>query len=169
MRTSPGLNYGSQYAGPGVKIFDTLNNQSIDELVLIFCFDMLIWNTDRQIHNSNLLRKGEELILIDHEMAFVFSKPVTFLGGRPDPWEFKNEPFARRHVFFSALKSKGDLINFNPFIDKLCELSDNIFGTMIDRIPDEWRTAEMDDLVAYLKRARDNANLMRRSLLEVLA
>lgn len=73
IRPSVGMNIGSVFLGPGWHSLP-FNDQAMAkrrvELAQIVAFDFLIQNFDRQASNPNYLRKGQQLILIDHEEAF---------------------------------------------------------------------------------------------------
>lgn len=73
-RKSQGANFGSQYLSAGYtwpqgkSISSSLMQMAAD----IFAFDLMIQNPDRREDKPNLLRKGDELVIYDHEMAFSF-------------------------------------------------------------------------------------------------
>jgi hypothetical protein len=70
----------------------------------IFAFDLIIQNPDRRKDKPNLLRKGDELFIIDHEMAFSFLYALT-----PDeyPWLGKGMNYVKEHIFYSGLKGRA--------------------------------------------------------------
>lgn len=84
VRRSGGLNFGSQVlvGGYGVwpinKSVPAALRQSVSE---IFAFDALVQNPDRRVDNQNLLCKGDEIFLIDHELAFSFLYHIRSTDG----------------------------------------------------------------------------------------
>lgn len=104
---------GSLHAGDGWRLFDAASNlprSKLEHLESIVTFDCLIQNSDRAAYNPNLLRSGDDLILIDHEEAF--SAAVDGYGSRP--WTLDGmtmfSPGNAQHVLVSKLhpRSKCD-------------------------------------------------------------
>ena len=72
MRNSVGPNFGSRLIA-GVNTWPV--DKSIPEAMVqaateVFAFDSLVQDPDRRYNNPNLLTRGDEIFLIDHEMAF---------------------------------------------------------------------------------------------------
>jgi hypothetical protein len=63
-------------------------------------FDGLVQHTDREAENPNLMWKGHELAVLDHEKVFGYLKLAE---GEAKPWRrfFQAQPFAR-HVLAPA-------------------------------------------------------------------
>jgi len=73
VRNSPGLNYGSKNLTGGYTAWPVgkiLPQSMINNAADIFVFDALIQNPDRRVGKPNLLWKDDQLVIIDHEMAF---------------------------------------------------------------------------------------------------
>ena len=75
VRGSIGLNFGSKNLTGGYVTWP--NNKPIPPLLKeaatdVFTFDALIHNPDRRRDNPNILWKGDQIALIDHESAFAF-------------------------------------------------------------------------------------------------
>jgi hypothetical protein len=73
MRASNSLAFGSTEAGSGFRIWsktDTIPNDMVPDALGVFCFDAFIVNADRREGNPNLLVKGREIRIIDHESSF---------------------------------------------------------------------------------------------------
>jgi hypothetical protein len=62
---------------------DRLSNNQMANALAIFFFDALIQNDDRRPDNPNLLVKGSEFRIIDHELAF---RLRLKLFPPPEPW-----------------------------------------------------------------------------------
>jgi hypothetical protein len=87
----------------------------------ILLFDAIIQNPDRRAENPNCLVKGNELRIIDHELAFMhriilFWQAPWLLGGMKD---FESPG---RHIFVHELK--GAPIDFAPIKSRWTALSD---------------------------------------------
>jgi len=75
IRNSGGLNFGSEVLVGGYSVWpiDKSVPASLERLAgEIFFFDALTQNPDRKVNNPNFLWKGEEILLIDHELGFSF-------------------------------------------------------------------------------------------------
>jgi hypothetical protein len=154
----------------GVAIFNNpIPSTRMSDAAKVFCFDMLIGNLDRRINKPNVFHTAEGFILFDHEQAFPFSRPLTMLGGYPSAWDFIREEWSRNHVFFPGLRGRDCLLEIEAFVMILDELSGNIFDKIEEQIPAAWRTPDLQALRNYLLNARDNAQLFKRSLQEILA
>ena len=71
----------------------------------VFLFDAIIQNPDRSEDNPNCLRRGDEIRIIDHELAF----PHVWLADGRKPWEpggLDQLAAPGRHIFFRHLKGK---------------------------------------------------------------
>ncbi|WP_299508281.1 HipA family kinase [Cypionkella sp.] len=72
--SGPEIIFGSLSAGSGWNIWTEAAHMPRNKLALatsIYLFDTVIQNWDRCMPNPNLLQKGDDLLLIDHEEAFV--------------------------------------------------------------------------------------------------
>lgn len=105
MNQSAGVNFGTVALGPDWKVWlPELSNRSFpNEMVeLVLAFDGLVQHTDREAENPNLMWKGHELAVLDHEKVFGYLK---LAHGEAKPWRrfFQHRPLAR-HVLSSAGK-----------------------------------------------------------------
>jgi hypothetical protein len=98
IRKSAGYNFGSKFICQG---FDTWPvgkpvPANLKTLALeIFAFDALIQNPDRRIDKPNVLWKGDELYIIDHEMGFSFIFDILPLK---EPWRITTLNFSKYPV-----------------------------------------------------------------------
>lgn len=168
LQASIGLNFGSQYIKGPLIFSPPARPGLISKACRVFCFDMLIGNVDRRDPRINLFQSPEGFILYDHEQAFPFSRPLTMLGGAPNPWDFIHEVWVRQHILYSSVKSKDCSLDIEDFIQTLLSLTDDVFATIEEQIPDEWKTEEIAHISHYISKARDNATLFKRSLQETL-
>lgn len=165
---SPGLNFGSKYL-PDSPIFNPpITPTKQHQAVLIFCFDMLIWNVDRNLRKPNMFDTSKGLILFDHEQAFPYSKPQMIIGGFPSPWDFTKEAWSKNHILYSSLKGSDSSLEIDEFVTILNTLSDDIFATIEEKIPAEWNTPDLFNISSYLANARNHSDLFKRSLQEIL-
>lgn len=157
---SLGLNVGSIFLGSGfsVAIPGILETHGFREkLSGIFAFDFLIQNFDRTSSNPNLMRKGKQLVLIDHEQAFGnldVEGDVLFALDM-----LKIEPFFRHIAFLSV----ADLApTFAGVFDKLAALPKSKIHAYINDIPADWRGLQIDKLREYLMWLRENSLRIKR-------
>lgn len=168
IRQSPGLNFGSKYLSDVIIFNPPVTSAKLHEAAMIFCFDMLIWNVDRNLRKPNMFDTSKGFILFDHEQAFPYSKPQMMVGGFPAPWDFIRENWCKNHVLYSSLKGQDCRLEIEEFVTILDTLSDDIFATIEEKIPAEWNTPDLSEISSYLANARDNAELFKRSLQEIL-
>ena len=168
LSNSLGLNFGSLYI-PDAKLFSPpVPTSHLSLAARVFCFDMLIGNPDRRYRKINLFQSADGFILFDHEQAFPYSRPGMFVGGHPPAWEFIMETWSKEHVLFSSVRGKPLSFEIEEFIIDVVTLTDEIFATIEAQIPPEWQS-DITTISNYLMNARDNADLLKRSLQELLA
>lgn len=169
-----GPHFGSQFMKGGYAVYshDTyLSDAAHEQMTNIFAFDMLIQNYDRS-HGPgkpNLLYRGDELVAIDHELAFSFAvppKPST------PPWKIRDLKIADRHIFFrnlQALATKSEL-TFAPFVENFNNISVEFFQQLTEAVPIEWYNEScIDSIIAHFVNIQNNIGLFEKGLLEVLA
>jgi len=167
IRRSPGFNFGSKQVA-GLPIFRYLQESQLQRGAEVFAFDMLIQNPDRRKGNPNMFQGSEDLVLFDHEMAFSYASPVMMVGGVPKPGVLeRRDPVIKNHVLYNSLKGKS--VRFDAFTARLQDLSGDVMDAIVDRLPKEWHTEELDSIRSYLLQVRDAAPRFKRSLQEVLA
>jgi len=157
-RNSPGLNFGTRHLGAGYTTWpqeSSIPSSLLQDASEIFAFDMLIQNPDRRKDKPNLLRKGDELVIFDHEMAFSF---LYALVSDEYPWDGRGMDFAINHIFYGGLKGKR--LSWDRMQGALEAVNDERLGMYVNAIPDDWRnnsgnTAER--IQKYLKQARTTA------------
>lgn len=142
---SLGYNYGSSY----IKEHSTLvlqkglNNKQLPFAQDVFAFDMFIQNTDRTNTKPNLLTNGEEITILDHEIAFGFIF-ASFLPYRI--WEMKEEHkgWMRDHCLLPLIK--GQSFDFEAFCEKFDNLTEAFWGRAFDLIPKGWRGEQFKEI-----------------------
>lgn len=123
------------------------------EAAQVFAFDAFTQNPDRRFDNPNLLRRGDEIFLIDHETAFSF---LYALKVQPQPWRLEQLAFLEQHVFYLGLKGKP--VDLARFADALRALSDAKLDSISGEIPEEWKNEKLSNVLSHLKQVRDHAD-----------
>jgi hypothetical protein len=108
---SPGANFATLSLGPDWKTLIAGPSQRVfrEELLEnILIFDALVQHTDREPRNPNLLWKGREIALLDHEGCFAHVS--RFMGSR-SPWR---EYLSIRPLTRHCLSPEGKRIAQKP-------------------------------------------------------
>jgi len=122
IRDSTGLNFGTELL---TDVATWPRGRTVPEAMHvaathIFAFDALIANDDRRYNNPNVLVRGDEIFVIDHEAAFAFLYLVS-LGEAP--WELRRRNSLREHVFYHPLRKQEALApDVSSFIARLAQL-----------------------------------------------
>jgi hypothetical protein len=130
----------------------------------VFAFDALISNDDRRYNNPNVLVRGDDIFVIDHEAAFSFLYLVP-MGG--PSWALRSRRSLRDHVFCYELRKRS--FDIGLFTARLAQLSAAKLEEIISHLPDGWRDDQLGRISAHLESARDNAAEFERQLREALA
>src|SRR5437016_2137936 len=123
VRASTGLNFGTKLLMDvatwprGRALPDAMTMAASD----IFAFDALIANDDRRYNNPNVLVRGDDIFVIDHEAAFAFLYLVSV--GEP-PWELRQRASLRDHVFYYPLRKQATATDVGGFMARLAQLGD---------------------------------------------
>lgn len=156
IRNSAGMNFGSKVLTGG---FDTWPvgkaiPPSLKVLASeIFAFDALIQNPDRRVDKPNILWKGNELYVIDHEMGFSFFYEILPLA---NPWQITTLGFLKSHLFYTG--SKGHSINIDRFAGALELLTDDVLNEMVSNIPAEWQNDNISKITTHIKEITNHVN-----------
>ncbi len=136
------------------------NGNLISEAMLpsaaaVFAFDGIIQNPDRRDGNPNCLVRGDEIRIIDHELAFahgliLFWKAPWTVGG------LQNFETPGSHIFRSGLKGKQ--IDYSPIRAAWEGLSDAQITAYGNAVPAEWAGASnsVASALQLIKDARDS-------------
>lgn len=169
VKKSIGKNFGSKYK-PG---YPTLLNSikltpgQYARAVKIFSFDIFISNADRRIGKPNMLIKGDEIVIIDHELAFGFILELFY--NNPTPWILRpqDDKWIKNHFFYKSLK--GNEHNFDDFVDKLSTLDENFWNKLYQLIPDEWNGSYVDQIKNDLSLLVQNKTEFKAELKRILS
>lgn len=168
-RKSHGVNFGARYLGAGY--ITCPQERSIPSSLLqmagdIFAFDFMIQNPDRGKGNPNILRKSDELVIFDHELAFSF---LHAIGKAPYPWENTGADFMSDHVFFRGLK--GRELSWERLQGALEAVDDRRLKRYNETVPDSWRQGDKDattQILGYIEQVRNHSKLLFQKIQEVL-
>jgi hypothetical protein len=134
----------------------------LDAACDVFSFDLLIRNPDRRFQNPNLGTVGEEIVVIDHELAF--ASQYELLAPRK-PWQVADDEACTSHVFFNQLRKKA--ISTKAFSEKLAALPADFFDGILSELPVDWDRAAMLFIKDYMNEMKEHceefsAELIRR-------
>jgi hypothetical protein len=161
LKRSCPLAFASRSAGDGWRRWtreDRLGGERRPLALGIFAFDVFTENVDRLVSNPNLLIRGDEFRIIDHELCFGLRMK---LFPRPEPWregylEARVAPGGDAHVFGQLLK--GDRYIDIPALRPAWEsLSDEVLTDYGAMLPPEWSEAAnaVTDGLTHLAQVRD--------------
>lgn len=157
IKKSGGSNFASRTLSGGYGTWPV--NKSVPSALTqlaaeIFAFDALIQNPDRRPNNPNLLWKGSEIIIIDHELAFSFLYQIG-ISGRP--WELSTSAgdFLNDHVFSKDLKGKN--IDHSRLREALEGIDEATLDALIDQVPIEWKNNTLSRIRAHIRDVRNHA------------
>jgi len=157
VRDSIGPNFGTVFLGEGTMNWPTgrMIPQAMRPLAAeVFGFDVIVQNPDRRRNKPNLLVRGDDLFIFDHELAFSFV--MGLIGGPPAPWKGQGLEFCRQHVFYDALK--GSSASWDRLTGALEAVSDRRLQEYVKALPAEWKakSSAPEQIVEYLKQARQH-------------
>lgn len=124
-----------------------LNNHQLLHAQNAFVFDMFIQNSDRTIIKPNVLTNGNDLVMLDHEIAFgfIFSPFLT-----SKIWEMHEETrdWIRNHCLLPLIKGKE--YNYDDFSEKMDNLNDAFWEKAAHLMPQEWLTEQFGSIKGTL-------------------
>ncbi|MBI5212587.1 MAG: hypothetical protein HY957_04355, partial [Nitrospirae bacterium] len=166
IKESSGLNFGSRVITGGFETWPVGKAipTSLRTLAAeIFAFDALIQNPDRKVNKPNILWKGDDLYIIDHEMSLMFIYEIL---PTTNPWQISNLRFIKDHLFCGNLK--GQTVNLDRFAGALEMLTDNVVGTILSDVPEDWRSDNISKITTHINEivyhSNDFVDEIRRAL-----
>jgi hypothetical protein len=166
IRGSTGLNFGSKFL-TDVATWPTgrpLPEAMLFNATQVFAFDALISNDDRRYTNPNVLIRGDDIFVIDHEAAFSF---LYLVSTEEASWEVKYRRSLTQHVFYFQLRRQP--IDLSVFMARLAQLGGTELEGIIRKVPNEWRYDGLGRISDHLQGARDHAAEFSKQLMERLA
>ena len=128
-----------------------------------FVFDAVIENFDRRTRNPNCLVAGDDIRLIDHELAF----PTVVIGASGPPWKLGAMQWMKgkgNHIFYSGLSKRPQHLDFGRLRGLWLGLSDSRLEECRLAIPHEW-----DESLNAVDRALDRIQNARENIDDVIA
>ncbi len=124
-----------------------LNNHQLLHAQNAFFFDMFIQNSDRTTNKPNVLTNGNDLVILDHEIAFGFIFPPSLTIKIWEMTEVGKE-WVRNHCLLPLIKGKE--YNFNELSEKMDNLNTAFWVKAASLIPPEWMTDQFVSIRATL-------------------
>lgn len=167
IRGSIGLNFGSKMITEGYGTW--LQGKSIPTglkalAAEIFVFDAFIQNPDRREDKPNILMKGSELFIIDHELGFSFIYDIV---QRRSPWKVSELNFLTKHLFYNKLK--GQALNYDRVIGVIESITHDKVREIIGCVPPEWRGPMLPRIENHLCEIVEHVNEFIDEIRRVLA
>jgi len=171
VEASTGINFACKYIHPsepwikGTTLIGSLHTQA----VAIFTFDAFVQNPDRgsQVDKPNLLRRGDDLIAIDHETAFSFIHLLPW-NVKPQLWKISQENWFLQHLFCQPLR--GTAIDWSEMKSKFKVMKDSsTIHQIIESAPAEWADSDnIDKVIRYFDDTLDNTDEFIQELNKIL-
>lgn len=172
LEQSSSVAFGSRAAGTQWAPWssaNTLDVTQVDLALKILAFDAFVANDDRRITNPNLLVRGSDIRVIDHELAF---RVATKLFPPPEPWRVGNLNRLMGedgHVFAHQLRQKPGLDTL-PIREAWLGISDEKIAEYDAEIPIEWAEAgePCEKALTLVRQVRDRIDECLTELSRVL-
>ena len=122
----------------------------------IFAFDGITENPDRRRSNPNCLRGRNELVMIDHDMAFSFVAGV--ISWKP-VWGGGSLGMLRDHVFFQYLTGATvPQVDFNRLEGAMQAITESQIRSYAQSVPSGWINGQRvaSEIVGYLVDLKQN-------------
>jgi hypothetical protein len=165
MKKSIGLNFGCLLLtdAMGWPVDKFIPEAMWQTAVNTFAFDALIQNPDRRFSNQNLLTRGDDIFVFDHELAFSFLLDIL---PSAEPWKLEGQAYLADHVFYRKLRGKP--IDLGAFVQCLTRLPKKL-TRIVKAVPSKWNNGELDRIERHLRtvahHAEEFAEQIRRKLL----
>ena len=158
--TSSSVAFGSMYLPRRFVAWhkgSRVNDETIHVALGAFVFDAVIDNADRRPSNPNCLHSGQEIRLIDHELAF----PRNLVGNQPPPWKEGGLRWLHgqdQHIFWKELRRHRHELDFSGIPGLWETLSDECLERIRRAVPAEWGEAcpAVDKALDRIRQARAN-------------
>lgn len=148
IRNSIGLNFGSRLL---IDISPWPVDKAIPEAMWqgateVFAFDGLVQNPDRRFDNQNLVTRGNDIFLFDHELAFSFLLDILESA---TPWRLDGQRYLGDHVFYRRLRGKP--IDLDGFTAGLAALPGPALDGILAEVPAEWNNENLAKIERHLR------------------
>jgi len=154
LRNSIGLNFGSRQLSGATEwpVDKGIPEAMWQAAVNIFAFDALIQNPDRRYSNQNLLTRGNDMFIYDHELAFSFLEAVL---PSTTPWRLDDQLYLNEHLFYRQLKRKP--IDLYGFTLALNSLPGALLEAILADVPLEWNNVGLQKIERHLRMVSEHA------------
>lgn len=123
------IKFGCEYI-EGVSAYSDKVSCNPYEIESIYAFDLMLANWDRRIKKPNILIKGSNYILIDHDVGCQITEAHIY--------DFNNGKFLRTfsdHIFYKTLRNGKDRANyFHEFGEYLRTLKLSVLDNYADQL-----------------------------------
>jgi hypothetical protein len=162
---SVGLNFGCLVLTDvmGWPVDKSIPEAMWQSAVNIFAFDVLVQNPDRRYSNQNLLTRGNDIFVFDHEVAFSFLLDIL---PSPEPWKLDGQRYLKNHVFYRQLRSKP--VDLSAFLNCLGTLSKRL-GRIGNAVPAKWNNGELEKIDQHLRTVASHAEEFGQEVRRALA
>ena len=145
-----------------------VSSKALPVLLLAFAFDAVVENPDRRPGNPNCLVSGDEIFLIDHELAFTPSQIE-----QKSPWELGGLQYMKgkeQHIFRCELVRRSRLLDFKQLRNRWTELDEGYLAECHSVIPQEWAggQAVAEQAITQVCRAKENIDGLIDELRRIL-
>jgi len=127
-------------------------------------FDALIDNSDRRRDKPNLLWKGDEIFVLDHELCFTF---VRLIGDRYLPFDYHSLAFLTAHPLYAGLL--GRFTDLSRFTGELESIDEDTLESFFAAAPAEFGRAHQEQIVEWLIKAAQRREFLVDSLRKMLS
>jgi hypothetical protein len=170
IQSSP-VAFGSRLITGGYSVWtpDTrISEAMVNTAAAIFAFDAITQNPDRRSENPNCLVRGEQIRIIDHELAFGHS---VVLAWRP-PWSGGGLNWLEKkgaHIFRADLRRAG--IDFGAIKASWLNIHANRLTAYGTALPTEWASAanRVQSAVSLIRGAQANIDACLAEIQRVLS
>ena len=172
IRASSSVAFGSTYLPGPFGLWhagSTVRRETMEVALGAFVFDAVIGNADRKPSNPNCLHSGQEIRLIDHELAF----PRYLVGNQPQPWERGGLQWLcgqEEHIFWQELRRHARELDFGRISELWQTLSEEALERIRRAVPAEWDDAgpAVDEALDRIRQARANMSGVNSEVQRVL-
>ena len=107
--------------------------------------------------------RGDEILVIDHETAFAFTRLVGPTSGE---WTVERIQFIYEHPFYPGLR--GQTLELGRFASSVARLTDENIAAMSAAVPDGFGKDHLDKIGRHLASARDQIEPMLDAIRRIL-
>lgn len=149
-----------------------IRKSELGDAAMLYAFDTLVENWDRNVENTNVLLYGRDFKIIDFGQSFERCHEGADYVPSRFPWQsqgiWNHAEGTRQHALIGAIRKKCDKSHIAPFTSALEALSDDVIEGYVESCPIDWGQDTACNVVDYLLVARASAQEFEARLKEVL-